>query len=99
MTCPVGSQERFDELKRVIHQASVFEGAVYSRRAIPVHVTVAEFVTIDESLEICGSLADRGGGGSFWCDRLEYIVPDATFHVQRRATFFLGNSRSVTPQF
>ena len=89
---PVSPQERFDELKRIIHQASVFEGAAYGRRDIPAHMTIAEFVTIEDSLRICADLIDRAPRGSFWCDRLEHVVPDATFRFQRCGTFFLGTS-------
>ena len=90
MTCPVGPQERFDELKRVLHQASVFEGAISGRRAIPAHMTIAEFLTVEDSLRICADLADTMPSGSFRCDRLEHLVPDTTFRFHRRATFFLG---------
>lgn len=90
---PVSPQERFDELKRIIHQASVFEGVVYRRREIPAHMTIAEFLTIEDSLRICADLIDTAPRGSFWCDRLEHVVPDATFRFQRRGTFFLGTSR------
>jgi len=87
---PVAPQERFDELKRTIHKASVFAGAVYSRRQIPAHMTIAEFLSIDESLRLCARVAGTAPGGSFWCDRLEYVVPDATFRFQRQGTFLLG---------
>ena len=90
---PVSPQERFDELKRVLHQSSVFEGFAYSRRDIPAHMTIAEFLTIEDSLRICADLMDRAPRGSFWCDRLEHVVPDATFRFQRRGTFLLGTSR------
>jgi hypothetical protein len=90
VACPVAPQERFDELKRVIHQASVFDGAAYSRREIPAHMTIAEFLTIEDSLRICAELADAAPHGSFWCDRLEYVVPDASFRFQHRETFLLG---------
>ncbi len=90
VTCLVGPQERFDELKRVLHQASVFEGMVSDRRAIPAHMTIAEFLTVEDSLRICADLADATPAGSFRCDRLEYIVPDSTFRFHRRETFFLG---------
>jgi hypothetical protein len=90
---PVAPQERFDELKRVIHQASLLECAAYSRREIPAHMTIAEFLTIEDSLRVCADLADTAPRGSLWCDRLEYIVPDATFRFQRRGTFFLGTRR------
>ena len=90
---PVSPQERFDELKCVIHQASVFEGFAYRRRDIPAHMTIAEFLTIEDSLRICADLMDRAPRGSFWCDRLEHLVPDATFRFQRRGTFLLGACR------
>jgi len=93
VTCPVGPQERFDELKRVLHQASVFEGAVSSRRAIRAHMTIAEFLTVEDSLRICADLVNTTPRGSFRCDRLEYIVPDTTFRFHRRETFFLGIHR------
>ena len=93
MACPVSPQEPFDELKCIIHPASVFEGFAYSRRDIPAHMTIAEFLTIEDSLRICADLIDRAPRGSFWCDRLEHIVPDATFRFQRRGTFLLGTFR------
>lgn len=88
---PVAPQEKFDELKRVIHQASVFDGAAYIRREIPAHMTIAEFLTIEDSLRICADLADRAPRGSFWCDRLDYVVPDDPFRFQRHEIFFLGH--------
>jgi len=93
VTCPVAPQERFDELKYVIHQSSVFKGAVSERREIPAHMTIAEFVTIAESLKIVGELANKASSGSFWCDRLEYVAPDSTFRLKHYGTFFLGAHR------
>jgi hypothetical protein len=90
VACPIGPQERFHELKRVVHDASIFRGFVHSRREIPAHMTVAEFVTIDESFRIAAELADTLLGGSFWCDRLEYIVPDQAFRFHQQGSFLLG---------
>ena len=93
VTCPIAPQERFEELKRVIHLASVFGGRVYSRREIPAHMTVAEFVTVDESLAIVADVAKTRLSGSFWCDRLEHMVPDQAFRFHQRGTFLLGAHR------
>ena len=93
VTCPIAPQERFDELKRVIHHASVFGGRVYRRREIPAHMTVAEFVTVDESLAIVADVANTPLSGSFWCDRLEHMVPDQAFRFHQRGTFLLGAHR------
>jgi hypothetical protein len=93
VACLVAPQERFDELKRIIHQASVFEGTVHGRRKIPAHMTIAEFVTIEESLKIGEDLGATASGVSFWCDRLEYVVPDPAFRFQQCGTFLLGARR------
>ena len=93
MAYPVLPQDRFDELKRIVHQPSVFEGFTDSRRDIPAHMTIAEFMTIDDSLRICADLVDGAPCASFWCDRLEHVVSDATFRCQRRGTFLLGTVR------
>lgn len=98
VACPIEPQERFDKLKRVVHGASVFGDCVYSRRDIPAHMTVAEFVTIDESLKIASDLANTPLSGSFRCDRLEYIVPDQAFRFHQRGTFLLGAHRGSQPQ-
>lgn len=95
VTCHVSPQERFDVLKRVIHQASVFSSTAYGRRDIPAHLTIAEFLTIEESLRVCVELARTAKPvlrGSFRCDRLDYLVPDVNFRFQRRGTFFLGRT-------
>ena len=90
---PVAPQERFDELKRTIHQASVFAGAVYSRRQIPAHMTIAEFLSIDESLRLCARVAGTAPGGSFWCDRLEYCCSRCDVPLSETGDIPVGHSR------
>lgn len=46
------------------------------------HVTVAEFITLDETHELVLQLADAVPGGTFLCDRVTYAVPDASFHFE-----------------
>jgi hypothetical protein len=48
---------------------------------------------IEDSLKLCVQLQDSAPSGSFLCDRLEFIVPNESFHFQRRGTFFLGGFR------
>ena len=87
---PITPQEPIDDLKEALHAAAVFEGEVYRRRHIPAHMTIAEFISIEDSVKLCAELQDSAPSGSFLCDRLEFIVPDEDFHFQRRGTFFLG---------
>ena len=91
---PIRAQEPIDELKQALHTAAVFAGEVYRRRGIPAHMTIAEFISIEESLKLCAELQDSAPSGSFLCDRLEFIVPDVDFHFQRVSTFFLGAAGS-----
>ena len=87
---PITPQQPIDDLKEALHAAAVFEGKVYRRRHIPAHMTIAEFISIEDGLKLCADLQDSAPRGSFLCDRLEFIVPDQDFHFQRQSTFFLG---------
>ncbi|MEM7028493.1 MAG: 2'-5' RNA ligase family protein [Chloroflexota bacterium] len=87
---PIRPQEPIDDLKQSLHKAAVFDGKVYGRRHIPAHMTIAEFISIEDSLSICAQLQNSVPSGSFLCDRLEYIVPNEDFHFQRKNTFSLG---------
>jgi hypothetical protein len=87
---PITPQEPIDRLKEALHTAAVFEGEVYKRRDLPAHMTIAEFISIEDSLTLCAELEGSAPSGSFLCDRLEYVVPDRDFHFQRVDTFLLG---------
>jgi hypothetical protein len=87
---PIAPQEPIDGLKRRLHQAAVFQGQVYRRRDIPAHMTIAEFVTIEESFRIVEEIQNIAPSGSFLCDRLEFIVPDTNFQFHSVKTYSLG---------
>jgi len=89
---PIRPKEPIDALKAALHPASAFSGKTYSRRHIPPHMTIAEFISIEDGLKLRDQLFDSAPHGSFVCDRLEFIVPDDDFHFQRKLTFFLGTS-------
>ena len=90
---PIRPQQPIDDLKKALHAAQVFEGKVYRRRNIPAHMTIAEFISIEDGLKLCAALQETAPSGSFLCDRLEFIVPDQDFHFQRARTFFLGKAQ------
>ncbi len=87
---PIRPEEPVNELKARLHTSSAFNKEEYSRRRIPPHLTIAEFVTIEQSLRICEELQETAPTGSFLCDRLEFIVPNNDFHFERRKIFWLG---------
>ena len=89
---PIRPREPIDNLKQILHGTSAFSGEAYHRRNIAPHMTIAEFISIDESLALCTQLQNSAPSGSFLCDKLEFIVPDESFRFKKRKTFFLADS-------
>ncbi|MBN1878216.1 MAG: 2'-5' RNA ligase family protein [Anaerolineae bacterium] len=87
---PIRPPEPIYALRTVLHQASVFTRASYWTRTLPPHMTVAEFVSIEESWRIMEEIKEIAPSGSFLCDRLEFIVPDMNMHFQRVKSYALG---------
>lgn len=85
---PIRPQEPIEMLKETLHASSVFGGQAYYRRQIPPHMTIAEFISVEDGLKICSQLQDTVPRGSFVCDRLEFIVPDDDFHFQKKIIFY-----------
>ncbi len=89
---PITPGEPIDRLTHVLHGTSGFAPEAHRRRRISPHMTIAEFISIDESLRLCAHLQDTAPSGTFSCDRLEYVVPDESFRFNRTLTFLLGDS-------
>ena len=87
-------EEPIRALQEALHKSRAFAGKVYKRRHIPPHMTIAEFISIPESLKLCDQLQDTAPKGSFICDRLEFIVPDDNMRWRREITFMLGRSET-----
>jgi 2'-5' RNA ligase len=87
---PIEPKEQIATLQNALHATSAFAGKAYYRRNIPPHMTIAEFISIEDGLMLCAQLCNSAPRGSFLCDRLEFIVPDAEFHFRRQLTFPLG---------
>ena len=90
---PIHPAEPIYALRTVLHQASVLTRDSYWTRTVPPHMTIAEFVSIEESWRIKEEIEDTAPSGSFLCDRLEYIVPDMNMHFQRVKRYALGKKR------
>jgi 2'-5' RNA ligase len=87
---PIRPREPIDKLRATLHAASVFCRPPYYTRSIAPHMTIAEFVTIEESWRILDEIKDIAPSGSFLCDRLEFIVPDINMHFHRVKSYALG---------
>jgi len=54
-------------------------------------MTIAEFLSIEDSLILCNQLQGTEPRGSFICDRLSFVVPDERFCFKELGTFLLGS--------
>ena len=84
-------EDRFFQLRRVLHGTSAFEGSQFKRKDIPPHMTIAEFVPDMETSEalreqLQGNLPE----GSFLCDTLTFTIPDDGFRFRRVLELELG---------
>lgn len=91
--CPVSPQEPIDGLRNALHASSAFSGPAYERRNIPAHMTIAEFMSMEDSLRLSDELQTAAATGSFTCNRLSFMVPDENFRFHEVDTFPLGGSR------
>jgi hypothetical protein len=83
-------EDKFYELRHAVHSSTAFEGSEFGRKHRPPHMTIAEFISIEDGLLLRDQLAESAPVGAFTCDRLELIVPDDSFHFQRIRQFPLG---------
>lgn len=93
VACPVFPQAPIDRLKRTLHSTSAFSRKAYARRHIPAHMTIAEFLSKEDSLTVCAKLQKAVKGGTFLCDRLQFMVPDDNFRFEASGSFYLGDRK------
>lgn len=90
VTLTVGPEDRFMALRARVHTTSSFAGSPFERRNIAPHITIAEFVTQERTDELMVELREVAPSGTFWCDAIEYAVPDERLHFDRVLTLPLG---------
>jgi 2'-5' RNA ligase len=78
-----------DELRTTLESAAAFKGAPPRRYPFSPHMTIAEYITVDETTDLMVKLKDSAPSGSFFCTSLSYVVPDNYFHFTERWRFDL----------
>ena len=86
-------QEELDDLRAALETASAFAGAPARRYPFSAHMTIAEFITADETETLMVELADLAPQGSFPCTGVSYAVPDESFHFTERKRLKLSARR------
>ncbi len=89
---PIRPRGPIDSLRAALHAASVFCRKPYYTRNIPPHMTIAEFVTIEQSWRILEEIDGVAPSGSFLCNKLEFIVPDINMHFNHVKSYPLGTA-------
>lgn len=82
--------DAFVALRATVQATSIFAGRDLPRAKRVPHMTVAEFISLEETHELLARLADTVPGGTFLCDRVVYAVPDASFYFEPVLTIPLG---------
>jgi hypothetical protein len=77
-------------LRDLLHASHLFAHADMHRVDVPPHMTIAEFITVEESVALEGALDGHAREGSWLCDDLVYAVPDDTFTFRAVITLPLG---------
>ena len=54
-------------------------------------MTIAEFISVEDTKEILNELENKTPTGSFLCENLVYIVPDDKMHFEVIRQLKLGN--------
>ena len=83
-------EDRIDALRETIHATSIFTDVVPRRAHIAPHITIAEFISVEQTVDLLQRLRSDVPEGTFRCDAMTYAVPDANFHFRSVMTFRLG---------
>jgi len=86
----VGPEERFTELLTALEACRVFESLPPRGYPFSPHMTVAQFITLEQTTELIGNLVGNVPEGVFECAEVTYAVPDEAFHFTAWASFPLG---------
>lgn len=83
-------QKELDQLRIALEGASVFEGAKKRNFPFSAHMTIAEFITVEQTKELMIELKDEAPIGNFNCTGVSYAVPDINFRFIEHARLKLS---------
>jgi 2'-5' RNA ligase len=82
-------KDRFKSLVEKLESASVFENAAPRPHPFSPHLTIAEFISGERTLELMDELQGAVPEGEFLCDNVSYAVPDENLSFTERANLKL----------
>lgn len=90
VTYTIEPENRFDRLRSVIHANALFQGVELKRSKIVPHMTIAEFITQEETDKIYNSLKNQVESGTFWCKEIVLAVPNNEMYFNQVLRIPLG---------
>lgn len=89
----IAPQAALDRVRVALESASAFAGAPARRYPFSAHMTLAEFISVEQTEALMIRLEDVAPTGVFTCTGVSYAVPDAHFHFTERRRLALGHEQ------
>jgi 2'-5' RNA ligase len=86
----IAPQGALDALRASLEAATAFVGATPRSHPFSAHMTIAEFVTVEQTIALTDELAGAVPPGAFVCEYVSYVVPDESFAFSERGRLWLG---------
>jgi len=80
----IDPQDELDRLRIALEATSCFDGAPARRHPFSAHMTLAEFISAEQTEALMVELEDVAPRGTFECTGVSYAVPDPSFHFTER---------------
>jgi len=90
VTLAVEPQQELRHLCGKLESVTPFSEAPERRWPFSAHMTIAEFLSWDQTEQLAAELASQGLAGEFTCSFVSLAIPDETFHFTERRRLFLG---------
>lgn len=94
VTYTITPEEQFDRLRKVIHGNQLFQDVELKRSKIVPHMTIAEFITMEQTHLIYEELKDQVESGAFLCKEIVLAVPNNDNYFNQVLSIPLGRNNN-----
>ena len=90
VTYTITPESKFENLRRIIHNNQLFKDVELKRSNITPHMTIAEFITMEETNKIFDELNGVVNSGKFICKEIVLAIPNNKFYFKPVLSIPLG---------
>ncbi len=90
VTYAISPEDEFMNLRKLVHSTSLFKDTPLNHEHIAPHMTVAEFITAEDTNRLLQELNGKVPEGTFLNGAIEYAIPNEDFYFERVFTIPLG---------